>query len=56
MLGNFAEGDAASLYAESAPSEAARAGLTVATKRQWSVGIVDVVAALLRKGSLQTLE
>ena len=48
ICGNFAAVEAQSLYTESAPSEAVRAGLVVTTRNGWSVGVIDIVTAFLR--------
>ncbi|OLP77777.1 Copia protein [Symbiodinium microadriaticum] len=49
--GNYAQSDGSNrsnLYAESAPAEAVRAGLTLTCKQSWEVGIIDVIAAFLK--------
>ena len=46
--GNYAQSDGSNLYAESAPAEAVRAGLTLTCKQCWEVGIIDVIAAFLK--------
>ena len=48
MCGNMAAQDGAAVYTETAPAEAVRAGLTMATRYKWSVAVLDVVAAFLR--------
>ncbi|CAE7229590.1 GIP, partial [Symbiodinium sp. CCMP2456] len=48
ICGNFAEAEAQSLYTESAPSEAVRASLVVATRNAWWVGVLDIVTAFIR--------
>ncbi|CAE7210219.1 GIP [Symbiodinium sp. CCMP2592] len=48
ICGNFAAAEAHSLYTESAPSEAVRAGLVITTRNGWSVGVIDIVTAFLR--------
>ncbi|CAE7843057.1 unnamed protein product, partial [Symbiodinium sp. KB8] len=48
VCGNMAAQDGAAVYTETAPAEAVRAGLTMATRYKWSVAVLDVVAAFLR--------
>ena len=48
VCGNFAAPDQADLYSETAPSEAVRAGLTMAQRKKWQVGLIDVIQAFLR--------
>ena len=48
VCGNFAAPDQADLYSETAPSEAVRAGLTMAQRRKWQVGLIDIIQAFVR--------
>ena len=48
VCGNMAAEDGAAVYTETAPAEAVRAGLTLATRYKWTVAVLDVVAAFLR--------
>ncbi|CAE7947469.1 unnamed protein product [Symbiodinium sp. KB8] len=48
ICGNLARAEESSLYAETAPAEAVRMALTVASKNQWLVAILDVVAAFIK--------
>ncbi|CAE6966013.1 RE1 [Symbiodinium sp. CCMP2592] len=48
ICGNMAKYEEASLYAETAPAEAVRMALTVASKNQWLIAILDIVAAFLK--------
>ncbi|OLQ15713.1 putative transposon protein [Symbiodinium microadriaticum] len=48
VCGNMAAEDGAAVYTETAPAEAVRAGLTLATRFRWTVAVLDVVAAFLR--------
>ncbi|CAE7352090.1 unnamed protein product [Symbiodinium microadriaticum] len=48
VRGNMAAEDGAAVYTETAPAEAVRAGLTLATRFRWTVAVLDVVAAFLR--------
>ena len=48
VCGNFAASDNADLYTETPPSEAVRAGLIMSRRRNWSVALIDIVAAFLR--------
>ncbi|CAE7447550.1 unnamed protein product [Symbiodinium sp. KB8] len=47
VCGNMAAEDGAAVYTETAPAEAVRAGLTLATRYKWTVAVLDVVAAFL---------
>ena len=48
VCGNMAAEDGAAVYTETAPAEAVRAGLTLATRYRWTIAVLDVVAAFLR--------
>ena len=48
ICGNLARAEESSLYAETAPAEAVRMALTVASKNRWLVAILDVVAAFIK--------
>ena len=48
ICGNLARAEESSLYAETAPAEAVRMALTVASKNKWLVAILDVVAAFIK--------
>ncbi|CAE7302454.1 unnamed protein product, partial [Symbiodinium microadriaticum] len=48
VCGNMATEDGAAVYTETAPAEAVRAGLTIATRYKWMVAVLDVVAAFLK--------
>ncbi|CAE7271935.1 unnamed protein product, partial [Symbiodinium sp. CCMP2456] len=48
ICGNMARAEDTSLYAETAPAEAVRTALTIASRNHWLVAILDVVAAFLK--------
>ncbi|CAE7233290.1 RE1 [Symbiodinium sp. CCMP2592] len=48
ICGNMARFEEASLYAETAPAEAVRMALTMASKNRWLIAILDIVAAFLK--------
>ena len=48
VCGNMATEDGAAVYTETAPAEAVRAGLTIATRYKWTIAVLDVVAAFLK--------
>ncbi|CAE7229830.1 RE1, partial [Symbiodinium sp. CCMP2456] len=48
ICGNMARAEETSLYAETAPAEAVRAALAIASRNQWLIAILDVVAAFLK--------
>ena len=48
VCGNMAAEDGAAVYTETAPAEAVRAGLTIATRYKWTIAVLDVVAAFLK--------
>ena len=48
VCGNMATEDGAAVYTETAPAEAVRAGLTIATRFNWTIAVLDVVAAFLK--------
>ena len=48
ICGNMAKAEESSLNAETAPAEAVRMALTVASRNKWLVAILDVVAAFIK--------
>ena len=48
ICGNMAVDSGAQVYTETAPAEAVRAGLAVASRNKWCVAILDVVAAFIK--------
>ncbi|CAE7231831.1 TY5A, partial [Symbiodinium sp. CCMP2456] len=48
ICGNFAVSDGTQVYAETAPAEAVRTGLTISSRNRWCIAILDVVAAFLK--------
>lgn len=48
ICGNLARPEDTSLYAETAPAEAVRATLAMASRNKWLIAILDVVAAFLK--------
>ena len=48
ICGNMATDEGNPLYTETAPAEVVRSALTITTKNNWSVAILDVVAAFIK--------
>ena len=48
ICGNMARAEETSLYAETAPAEAVRTALAIASRNHWLIAILDVVAAFLK--------
>ena len=48
ICGSLAVDGGGQPYTETAPAEAVRAGLTIATRNSWCVTVLDVVAAFLQ--------
>ena len=48
ICGNMAINSGAQVYTETAPAEAVRAGMAVASRKRWCIAILDVVAAFIK--------